>query len=325
MKKLLAFGLLIAVSLYAFAAGPTNFPNGITSYGVPVMGSGALTTTGKVFFVSSSNVLLGSNANPESRSDLPWKTLSYAITRATAGRGDVIVLMPSHKEDVTSPGALNINVSAVRIVGIGNGANRPEIRLGGVPTAAVSVNAQSVSMENIIFNVSVDTLNIGIEVNSPDFKVKNCEFKNHAAAIQAQKWIVLQSGADNASIVRNKVRQETAGPVAFVEFTSVGDPYIGFNDIVGDYVSGNVKGDMESTGTANDVLIEYNNMDNLNASDTNIVLNTETDGTIRYNTLRIATDGQITFIPTGNCQLFENYGVNADHETGSLIGIPSVF
>ena len=77
--------------------GLTNFPNGISSFGVPVLGGGAITTTGSIFFVDS---VTGSNGNSGADSDHPFATIDYAIGKCTANKGDHILVMPGHNEAI---------------------------------------------------------------------------------------------------------------------------------------------------------------------------------------------------------------------------------
>lgn len=68
----------------------TNFPNGITSFGVPVLGSIAgATMTGNYWFVDPVN---GADGN-EGSVELPLKTLYRALQLCTAGNNDVVVLI----------------------------------------------------------------------------------------------------------------------------------------------------------------------------------------------------------------------------------------
>lgn len=68
----------------------TNFPNGITSFGVPVLGTiGGLPFTGNYYFVDPVNGADGNDGTPE----LPLKTLYGALAKCTAGNNDVVVLM----------------------------------------------------------------------------------------------------------------------------------------------------------------------------------------------------------------------------------------
>lgn len=68
----------------------TNFPNGITSFGVPVLGTiGGLPFTGNYYFVDPVNGADGNDGTPE----LPLKTLYGALAKCTAGNNDVVVLI----------------------------------------------------------------------------------------------------------------------------------------------------------------------------------------------------------------------------------------
>jgi hypothetical protein len=68
----------------------TNFPNGITSYGMPVLGgAGGIPFTGNYYFV---NYATGADGNDGSASS-PMKTLSAAYTRCTSGNNDVVFIV----------------------------------------------------------------------------------------------------------------------------------------------------------------------------------------------------------------------------------------
>jgi len=69
----------------------TNFPDGITSFGVPVLGNiGGLPLTGNYFFVDPAS---GSDAYDGSSPETPFQTIYAAYAAATAGNNDVIVLI----------------------------------------------------------------------------------------------------------------------------------------------------------------------------------------------------------------------------------------
>ena len=82
----------------------TNFPNGITSFGVPVLGTiGGLPFTGNYYFVDPVNGADGNEGTPE----LPLKTLYGALAKCTAGNNDVVVLMG----DGTSAGSARLSTA----------------------------------------------------------------------------------------------------------------------------------------------------------------------------------------------------------------------
>lgn len=66
----------------------TNYPNGLTSFGIPVI-PGIPLTTGNVYFVDPAS---GSDANPGSAAQ-PLATLYKAHSLCTAGNNDVVVIV----------------------------------------------------------------------------------------------------------------------------------------------------------------------------------------------------------------------------------------
>lgn len=75
----------------------TNFPNGITSFGVPI--TRAINPFGDVWFVAASGG--GDGSGNSGGADAPFATIAYAISRGAAG--DTILLGPgTHSVDVSS-------------------------------------------------------------------------------------------------------------------------------------------------------------------------------------------------------------------------------
>jgi hypothetical protein len=108
----------------------TNFPNGITSFGVPVLGTiGGLPFTGNYFFVDPVN---GADGN-EGSVELPLKTLYGALAKCTAGNNDVVVLIGNGSASgsarlstalaqeinpAATAGTLNWNKDATHLIGV---------------------------------------------------------------------------------------------------------------------------------------------------------------------------------------------------------------
>lgn len=71
--------------------GPTSFPTGLSSFGIPVLGGiGGIPFTGKYWFVKPSSGLDGNSGKSPSRA---VKTIARALALATANNNDVIVLI----------------------------------------------------------------------------------------------------------------------------------------------------------------------------------------------------------------------------------------
>src|SRR5690349_8733817 len=78
----------------------TNFPNGITSFGVPVIGGiGGLPLTGTWFFVDPAN---GSDSFDGLSPSSAFATLYMAHSRMTAGKNDVCYLIGNGSTTATA-------------------------------------------------------------------------------------------------------------------------------------------------------------------------------------------------------------------------------
>jgi hypothetical protein len=155
-------------------AGTANFSNGLSSFGVPILGSGTLpVTTGKYFFVSS-----GTGANGASYINSPKKpfaTIDYAIGKCTANKGDVIVVMPGHAETLSTAGAITADVAGVTIVGLGSGTFRPTLTLSATD-ATILVSAANVTFTNLRIATGVAELVTAFSVSGSDCTIQGCRF-----------------------------------------------------------------------------------------------------------------------------------------------------
>jgi hypothetical protein len=183
----------------------TNFPRGISSMGVPVIGSGARIpfTTGSYWFVSSDT---GSNGNSGKDKDHPFATIDYAIGKCTADKGDVIIVMPGHTETLAAAGAIDVDVAGITIVGVGNGTLIPTITLGTSTSADIDIDAANVTISGLKFTSAIDSLAVVLDVNVGNFTITDCEF-NFAATFECLNPINLATTYDNFVIERCKFFQ----------------------------------------------------------------------------------------------------------------------
>jgi len=124
----------------------TNYPNGVGSFGMPLIG----TTTGNVWFVDDS----GSNGNAGTDSDAPFATIDYAIGRCTANQGDIIFVMPGHAEDIAAAGGIALDVAGVSIIGLGSGSDRPNITFSATDST-MTITVASCLIQNIVFEAAI--------------------------------------------------------------------------------------------------------------------------------------------------------------------------
>ena len=155
----------------------TNFPNGVSSFGLPLVGSGPIFTTGKVYFVSS---VTGSNGNDGLSPDRPWSTVDYAIGRTTANQGDHIIVMPNHAETSTNTaGFWAFDVAGITAIGIGHYNQRPRLLLDAGTTASVTVSAADVKLKN--FEIASGTADVtnAIDVTAVGLWLDEIEFNDN--------------------------------------------------------------------------------------------------------------------------------------------------
>jgi len=173
----------------------SDFPNGVTSFGIPMVG-GALPISSEYYFVSST---LGSDGN-EGNMSYPYATIDYAIGRCTASRGSVIVVLPGHTETVTAAGGITLDVAGVQIIGMGTGSLRPTVNFTTAATASVVVSAANCTIKNVLFTGGVDELANPIHVQAADFALVDCEWRDVTG--QATD-VVLTTAAANRMLIKN--------------------------------------------------------------------------------------------------------------------------
>lgn len=212
----------------------TNFPDGITSMGVPFPGGGgALPMTTKYYFVNS---VTGSNGNEGTSPESPFATIDYAIGRCAANKGETIVVMQGHAETVTAAGGITADVAGINIIGLGTGADRPEISFGTAASASFLVTAANVLVANIVGISAVDALTNPFHIQAAgctlgDFTNGPVEWQDPSSALQAVRAVLTTAAADNFN-VNLKVTGITSGgtaPVNVMRLVGVNDASINLN------------------------------------------------------------------------------------------------
>lgn len=174
----------------------TNFPNGVSSFGIPLLGSGDIFTTGKVFFVSSTSGNNGSNGKSPSKA---LATLANAAARCTANKGDIIVLMPGHAESISSSTSLTLSTAGVTVIGVGLGAARPTLTFTTAATATINVTANSVAFKNVLFVANfADIVAPFTLTTAKDFTLIDCAFRDTSAILNFL-YIIDTNATSNAA------------------------------------------------------------------------------------------------------------------------------
>lgn len=164
----------------------TPYPNGLSSFGIPLIGSTPLIppTTGKYWWVDSAT---GKDNNGRGTDQTtPFATLAYAITKARAAKADVIIIMPGHTEAITTATYMDVSKSGLTIVGLGNRDQRPTFTLSTVVGATFKVSGAEVTIDNIILNcIGIDAVTVAVTVTAAGVTFRNCKFISNDATKSA--------------------------------------------------------------------------------------------------------------------------------------------
>lgn len=176
----------------------TAFPQGISSFGMPVLGSSGIMTTGNVFFVDS-GAASAADGNAMTDPKKPGATIDAAIGRCTASNGDLIIVMPGHAETISGAGGITADVAGVSIVGLGNGADRPTISFTAT-TSTYVVSAASHMLQNVLCTGDVDAVVTMFSISAADCSFLDVETRDVTG--QMVSTITTATGADRLLIDR---------------------------------------------------------------------------------------------------------------------------
>lgn len=183
----------------------TNFPNGVSSFGVPVLGSGGTVpvVTGNVWFVSSTN---GSNGNDGQSAATPFATLTYAISQAVANNGDLIIMEANHAETITSAAGINVNKAGLTIFGLGEGAAWPTFTFSTSTAASFVVSAAAVQISNIIGLSGIDQLTNPFNIQASTCTM-NLVWRDTASNVEAVRAVLTNASATRFNLTLKHIGQ----------------------------------------------------------------------------------------------------------------------
>jgi hypothetical protein len=261
----------------------TNFPGGVASFGVPVLPS-AGQSTGQVFFVHSS----GSNGNTGKTPAKPFATLAKAISQCTAAKGDTIYVMPGHTETLIAAAGVAVSVAGVRIVGLGNGKNRPVFNYTTSAAASFDVTAANVYVENLYFRpIGVASVTSAVNVSAADACFVNCEWELGDATNAAVQGLTTTAAADRLRVLNCKFHGVTTASTNALKIVGGDAIEISGCTFQGPYASGS--GAIQNVTTAcTNCIVKDNVINNLTASSTKVMVFVSTStGQISRNYMQI--------------------------------------
>ncbi len=179
---------------------PNGFAHGVVIRGIPL----CQLHPGKVFWVNNSSVLaLGGIGGSDSNNGTyrkPFRTIDYAIGRCTAGRGDIIAVMPGHAENIIAASGITSDVAGVAIVGLGAGTLRPKLSFTTAVTATHVISAANCSFYNIQWEANLADITQGLNVSGVNgLSWEHCYFTEAGADLNFVDVIDLATGAGDIS------------------------------------------------------------------------------------------------------------------------------
>lgn len=163
----------------------TNFPNGVTSFGIPMvgsLGSGVPNGNGQVLFVDSTGAF--------SISGNPFFTkIQDAINECSSGAGSTIFVFPG-----TYTENLEIDADALSIIGcVPAGYNRPDI----VPTTGVASATQGQGFNALNLRFSAQDSDC-VQQHGNGFFYGNCVFDGTSGQSSSQASLRLVGAVDDS-------------------------------------------------------------------------------------------------------------------------------
>jgi hypothetical protein len=231
---------------------------------------GPLVVAGNPWFVDST---ASNKANDPSNGDVParpWSTVAYALTRAA--KGDVIYCMPGHAETISTATGFKFATAGVKVVGLGDGSQRPTFTVATATTATVLVSAAGCGMYNcVIDGTGIDAVAAVVSVQASDFTIANSYLIGAGATNQAVLWVSSTAAADRMKLVDNIITGTSdAGATTAIQVVGGDGIVIQRNMIMGAFTT-TVGGISNITTAMTNALIAGNQISNVTASSTKCI------------------------------------------------------
>lgn len=131
---------------------------------------------GNVYWVDSSDAY-AADVDGRGAINAPFKTLAYAISKATAGNGDAIVIKPNHNETLAA--SVTATQDRLSIIGIPNGKLRPQFRQ---TAGSLNISGTGLRLSGVRLLNDLDAQATMLSVNGQGIIVDHCEFVGYDPA-----------------------------------------------------------------------------------------------------------------------------------------------
>lgn len=297
--------------------GFTHNPNGITSFGIPIIGSGQIpATTGNYFFVDSGHSK--ANITNQGTIDFPMSTIDSAINLCTASEGDVIVVAPGHAETIAGATSLVMDTAGVQIVGLGIGSLRPTLTYSAT-ASIINVTAADCSISNIILVSEIDNCvtAIALSAAADGFQLRNVEVRDNASDEEFLIFMTVATTCSDVIIDRLHYHGLGGGMTDCIVMAGSADRFQLINSFIRVDASDKIV-DMSAAASVG-VRIVNNELINIDTTaGLGVALHNSCTGFVANNHITNLKDAVAPFTGTGMAYS-QNYGSNALNASGIIL------
>jgi len=302
--------------------GITPFPHGISSMGVPILGTPTI-ISGDVYWVGATagaSWVAGVNAPECGQKATPFATIDYAIGKCTANNGDVIYVLPGHTETVAAAAGIACDVAGISIIGVGQGSLKPQITLSAT-TSTIAVSAANITIKNVGIVPGIAEIVTVFDITAAYCTLDGITCKTNST--YCIMTMVLTTTAADYLTIQNCDWLQTVKPAAnskFITLAGVDRCKIinnAFDIQLTDHASSTVIG---GSAASTNVLVQGNviRMPGGTTQLSGILLYAATTGICCDNRVFTAATALAGAINPANCYCAENYAENAVAKNGVL-------
>lgn len=271
--------------------------------------------TGNVYYVDSA---VGSDSYDGTSPANAVATLDAAVALCDDNNGDVIYVIQGHAENLSTADGADLDVAGITVVGLGNGADMPELSFTQAAGELV-LGAANIVIYNVRFVAATGSITMGISVEAggDNCGVIRCMFPEPTTSTwEFLDAIDLASGADGFICAENiYYHTATTGPAHFIEMgngVNAGTRIVN-NEIQGEFSVSAIWSDTIDLRT----YIANNTIRQMTSGQHCIEFTTTALGVIENN--KMFADGEGTCLDPGSMIPIENYVCTAINQSAVLV------
>lgn len=259
-------------------------------------------------------------------------TLNAALRLCRASKGDTVVVLPGHAENISSADQMSNLVAGTRIIGLGYGNLRPTFTWT-TATSTFLMDVANVELNNLILNMDPGTGTVTvaapITISAAGCAIRNCKIRMGTDANSIVTiGITTTEAADDLELVNNEIYGATAAEcTTMIQFVGADRlKFIG-NTVVG-ATSNAAVGVIRFLTTASTDIKMFDNVVRNNKALSTLVITGMAGNTGEVDNLfmvGLSDTGLTTFFgtPASICFGYNTYVVNLAGERAALFGTAS--